>query len=370
MSGPTTWVTPAVFVPKPNKDEVRICVDMRCANEAIQREKLPIPTVDEVLEEMNGSTVFTKLDMNMGFHQIELEEESRDITTFSAGDSLFRYNRLRFGVNSAPEQYQNIVRQTIADCPGATNIADDIVVHGKTTEEHDRNLITLLHRSQERNLTLNKDKCKIGMNQIVFMGLLLNKHGVGPTEEKVRAVRETEPPTNVAELRSFLGLITFSSRLLPNLATTAEPLRKLTRQDTKWKWGREENEAFEALKRQLAEASMMAFYDKNAPTEVATDASPVGVGAILVQEQQGVKRAVAFASCSLSEVERRYSQTEKGALAVVWGGERFSLCLLGLESFQLVTDCKALEVIYGPKSKPSARVERWVLRLMPFKYTV
>ena len=110
---------------------MRICVDMRRANEAIQREKLPIPTVDEVLKEMNGSTVFSKLDMNMGFHQIELEEASRDITTSSAaGNSLFRYKRLSFGVNSAPEQYQNIAMQTIADCPGATNIPDDIVVHG------------------------------------------------------------------------------------------------------------------------------------------------------------------------------------------------------------------------------------------------
>ena len=130
VSGPTTWVSPAVFAPKPDKDDVRICVDMRCANEAIRREEIPIPTVDEVLEELNGSTVFSKLDMNMSFHQIELEESSRDITTFSAGDSLFRYKRLSFGINSAPEQYQKIVRQTIAGCPGSTNIADDIVVHG------------------------------------------------------------------------------------------------------------------------------------------------------------------------------------------------------------------------------------------------
>ena len=206
FSGPTTWVSPAVIAPKPNKDDVRICVDMRCANEAIRREKLPIPTVDEVLEEPNGSTVFSKLDMNMGFHEIELEEGSRDITTSLAGDSLSRYKRLSFGINSAPEQYQNIVRQTIAGCPGATNIADDIVVHGKTTEDHDRNLVTLLKRLQERNLTLNKDKCKIGMSQIVFMGLLLNKHGVGPKEEKVKAIREQRLPPMLPSCEAFWDL--------------------------------------------------------------------------------------------------------------------------------------------------------------------
>ena len=157
VPGPTTWVCPGVIAPKPNKHDVRICVDMRRVNEAIQREKLPIPTVDEVLGEMNGNTVFSKLDINMGFHQIELEEGSRDITTFSAGDSLYRYKRLSFGVNSAPEQYQNIIRQTIADCPGATNIADDLVVYGRTTEEHDSNMVILLEQLQERNLTLNKD---------------------------------------------------------------------------------------------------------------------------------------------------------------------------------------------------------------------
>ena len=120
--------------------------------------------------------------------QIELEEESRDITTFSDGDSLYRYKRLSSGMNmNAPEQYQNIIRHAIADCPGATNIADDIVVYEWTTEDNDRNLVTLLERLPERNLTLNKDKSKSGMiNQIVFMGLLLSQYVVGSTEEKVR----------------------------------------------------------------------------------------------------------------------------------------------------------------------------------------
>lgn len=139
-------------------------VDMRYVNESILREKKPIPMVYKVLEEFNGSTVFSKLDLIMGFHQIELGEGSRDITTFSPGFSPLHYKRLSFGINSTPEQYQNIVRQTITRYPGVTNIAVDIVVHSKITKDRDRNLVAFLKRLQERNLTLKKDKCKIGMS--------------------------------------------------------------------------------------------------------------------------------------------------------------------------------------------------------------
>ncbi len=370
VTGPTSWVSPAVFAPKPNKDDIRICVDMRCANQAILREKLPMPTVDDVLEEMNGSSVFSKLDLKLGFHQVELDEGSKDITTFAVGDSLYRYKRLSFGISSAPEKYHNIIRQSICDIPGVTSIADDIVVHGKSLEEHDRSLYMLMERLEEKKLTVNQDKCNIGMDEIQFMGLLVNKHGVGPTEEKVKAIKRAKEPFTVSELKSFLGLASFCSRFIPDFATIAEPLRKLTRQGTEWKWGLREQESFDMLKDKVGNASMMAFFDKNAQTEIWTDASPVGLGAILVQEQNGVKRAVCFASRSLSDVERRYSQTEKEALAVVWGCERFHLYLYGLEEFTLVTDCKALEAIYSVKSKPSARIERWVLRLMPFKFKV
>ena len=126
---------------------------------------MPIPTVDAVLEELNGSTVFSKLDMNMGFHQIELDEDSRDITTFAVGDALYRYKRLSFGINSAPEKYQHVIRQAISGCPGALNIADDIMVHGKGTDKHHKNLVTLLTRKEEKNLTLNKKKCEIRMDK-------------------------------------------------------------------------------------------------------------------------------------------------------------------------------------------------------------
>ena len=343
---------------------------MRKANQAIIRERIPIPTIDEVVENLNGSAVFSKLDLCLGFHQIELDEESRDITTFATHEGLFRYKRLSFGVNSAPEKYQQIIRQVVSDIEGVLNIADDLVVHGKSIEEHDQSLHKVLQRLEEKNLTLNPMKCEFRMDKVVFMGLLLSKYGIGPTEERVRAVLEAAQPTTPTEVRSFLGMVGFSARFIPNFATLAEPLRAISRQGVPFVWGKEQDASFKELKRQLASASVLAYFDKDAHTRVIADASPVGLGAVLVQEKNGDSRALSYASKSLSQVERRYSQTEKEALALVWACERFNLYLYGLQTFDLVTDHEALKVIYSRGSKPSARIERWVLRLQPYNYKV
>ena len=290
VEGPTTWASPVVVAPKPS-GEIRLCVDMRRANEAIFRERLPIPTVDEVLEELNGSIVFSKLDLPHGLHQVELHTDSRDITTFVTHDGLFRYKRLNFGVNAAPEKYQHIISQVIADIEGIVNIADDLIVHGKTVVEHDQSLHKLLARLEEKNLTLNGEKCTFGMGKAVFMGILLSKHGIGPTEEKVRAVKEATRPSSASEVRSFLGLVGFSSRFIPDFATKAEPLRVLCRKDEKFQRGKAQEEAFSTLKKDMEGASMLVYFDRGAPTEVKADASRVGLGAVLVQKIDGERRA-------------------------------------------------------------------------------
>ena len=356
VEGPTVWVSPVVVAPKPSGD-IRLCVDMRRANEAIIRERLPIPTIDEVLESLNGSGVFSKLDLRWGFHQIELDPESRDITAFATHDGIFRYKRLSFGVNAAPEKYQHIITQSMAGLQGVANIADDLIVHGRDTEEHDKNLHGVLQRLREKQLTLNAEKCTFRMSKVVFMGLLLSKHGVGPTKEKVRAVAEASQPQTPSEVRSFLGLVGFSAR-------------KLARKGEPFVWGEKQEQSFQSLKSQVASAPVLAYFDKDMPTRVIADASPVGLGAVLVQEKNGESCAVCYASRSLSQVERRYSQTEKEALALVWACERFHLYLYGLPQFDLVTDHEALKVIYSRKSKPSARIERWVLRLQPYNHQV
>ena len=368
VDGPTTWVSPVVIVPKPNGD-IRLCLDMRQANSAVKRVRHPIPTVDEVLQEMNESKVFSKLDISMAYHQLELSEDSRDITTFTTHKGLYRYKKLVFGVSCASEMYQNVMQQVLSGCEGVQNIMDDIIVHSKDNEEHKKHLERVLSVLRERGLTLNKDKCQFFMSKLVFMGHELSDRGIGPTDAKVEAVKNAREPQNASEVRSYLGLVNYSARFIPDLATVAAPLRELTKKNARFKWGSQEQSAFDELKKRLSSAETLGYYDKNAPTTVIVDASPVGLGAILVQEQNDEYRVISYASRSLSQVERRYSQTEREALAIVWGCERFSVYLIGLE-FELLTDHKALECIYGKKSKPCARIERWVLRLQPYTFKV
>ena len=132
---------------------------MRQANEAIIRERHSIPTIEEVLYDLNGATVFSKIDLKWGFHQIELEEDSRAITTFLTHRGLYRYRRLMFGITSAPEKYQKIISDVLAGCSGVANIADDLVINGTDLEEHDSNLRKVLTRLEEQGLTVNGEKC-------------------------------------------------------------------------------------------------------------------------------------------------------------------------------------------------------------------
>ena len=369
VEGPSEWVSPVIVVPKPNGD-IRLCVDMRQANGAIRRERHPIPTVDEVLYKMNGGKVFSKLDMKYGYHQIELDEESKGITTFTTHKGLYRYKRLMFGINAAPEMYQNVVSQVLSGCAGVANISDDIVVYGRTKDEHDQRLDKVLETLTKKNLTLNKEKCAFGMDQITFMGHTLSSRGIQPTEDRVRALREAGKPTSSAEVRSFLGLVNFSARYIANLATVAEPLRRLTRKGEPFVWGPEQDESFVKLTECLTADKALGYFRLDADrTQLVTDASNVGLGAVLMQTYNGETRVISYASRTLTDTEKRYSTTEKEALAVVWACQKFHTYLYGVE-FQLLTDHKPLEVLYGPKSRPNARIERWVMKLMSYSFKV
>ena len=207
------------------------------------------------------------------------------------------------------------------------------------------------------------------MSELEFMGHLLSARGIGPTKAKVEAVSDARRPESLSEVRSFLGLVNYCGKFIPDLATLAEPLRKLTRQNEPFVWTNEQEHSFQELKERLTNAETLGYFDLNAKTAIIADASPVGLGAVLVQNQNGESRVICYASRSISDVERRYSQTEKEALGLVWACERFHMYVYGID-FELLTDHKPLEFIYSRKSNPSARVNRWVLRLQPYMFVV
>jgi hypothetical protein len=370
VTKPTNWVNPLVTVEKPGGG-IRMCLDMRRANEAIVRERHPIPTLEETIQEMSGGKVFSKLDLNMAYHQIALSPESRDITTFATPTGLYRYKRLLFGVNMATEKFQAIISQVIAGCDGAYNISDDIIVVARTNEEHDRRLEAVIRRLAEHGLTLNAKKSKIKATSIEYMGHILTDGGLRVAEKKVDAVLRAATPTNASQVRSFLGLAQFSAKFIPHFATISSPLWDLTAKDAEWKWTGKEQTAFDRIKSALAQAPVMAYFNQGLPIRITTDASPVGLGAILEQQQtDGHYSPVYYASRKLTPVETRYSQFEREALAVYWATKKFSLYLVG-NNFEVRTDNKALVSALSSTAKPaSARLERWLLHLQQFSYTL
>ena len=371
VDGPTPWVSPIVAMPKPKKpEEIRICVDMRLPNQAIKRTRHVMPTLDDILMRLNGAKVFSKLDLNSGYHQLELDESSRNITAFSTHIGLRRYKRLNFGVTCAAELFQNHIAEAIAGVPNALNTSDDIMVYGRDQEEHDRALEGVLQALTSRNLTLNKSKCEFNKESIEFYGFVFGKDGISPDAKKIEAVQKMETPTSAKEVRSFLGLTNYVARFIPQYATVTKPLRDLTKKNKQWTWETEHEDSFKKLKDLLAKSTTMSYFNPRGKTEVVVDASPFGLGAILTQQVGSQNHVVAFASRALTDVESRYSQTEREALAVVWACEYFHLYLFG-QAFTVVSDHKPLEGIFNrPTSQTNARIERWNMRLQTYDFVL
>jgi len=364
VTGPTPWVSPIVCVPKPhNPEDIRICVDMRSVNNSILRERHITPTITEIIADINGSTIFSKLDLNQGYHQLELDPDSRNLTTFSTHVGLRQYTRLNFGISCASEIFQNAISQVLQGIPGVLNVSDDIMIFAKSQEEHMTSLRSVLKRLSENNLTLNKKKCEFGKSKMEFFGLVFSGSGVEADPKKISSLLSVKAPTSVSEVRSFMGMITYVSRFIPNMATIAAPLRMLTHKNQKWKWGSDEQSAFTKLKHCLMSASVMAYYDSKKDISLVVDASPVGLGAILLQEG----RVISYASRALSDVESRYSQTERESLAIYWGCDHFRLYLYG-RPIVVITDHKALVPLFNnPLSKPPPRIERWIMKLQDYE---
>ena len=370
------WCSPITCVRKKNGG-LRMCVDLRMANKAVVKESNPLPTIEELSVLMKDARYFTKLDVREAYHQLRVDEESSKIADFKTHLGRHRHRVLPFGLTTAPE----IFRRAMADyvlhgLEGVVAISDDIMIWGPTREIHDERKAAVMRRLDDRNVRLREDKCEFEKNKVTFHGHEFSAEGIRPTQDKIDTLRRCQPPTSREELKSFLGLMSYVGyRYMPHLSTLTAPLRELLAKDVKYQWTKKQQEAFEQLKQGLDCIMTSAFFQSGEEVHLYADASPVGVGAVLLQKDQKQKtmKLIAFGSRGLTDSEKRYSQTEREALSLVWAVNHFDFYLRGMQ-FVLYTDHKPLLPIFQPKSARrtpgSRRLEYLALKLQEYDFTL
>ena len=337
---PTPWCAGMVVVPK-KSGAVRICVDLKALNENVLRETHPIPKVDDTLAQLTEAAVFSKLDANSGFWQIPLSDQSKLLTTFITPFGRYAFNKLPFGIASAPELFQKRMSKILEGLDGVVCLMDDVLVFGKDRNEHDLRLKQVLERVREAKVTLNHTKCEFAKSSVKFLGHVIDCRGIQADPDKLKAICKMEAPHSVSDLRRFLGMVNQLGKFSPRIADLTQPLRELLSTKRSWLWGPEQETAFNRLKDELVQPTVLTLYDPKANIKVSADASSFGLGAVLLQESTQGWKPVAYASRSMNETEQRYAQIEKEALAITWACNKFSDYILG-RKFLIETDHKPL----------------------------
>ena len=303
---PTKWCSPIVVVPKSN-GRVRICGDFVQLNRAVQREVYQMPSTEETLAKLAGAKIVTKLDANGGFWQRKLSDSCKLLTTFKTPWGRYCFSRLPFGISSAPEHLQKVMSRILDGLPGQVCQVDDILVFGETQEQHDHRLADVLERFQKANVTLNVEKCKFSQDKVQFLGHVVGNGGVEVDPNKVEAISEMKAPTDIFQLRRFLGVVNQVGGYVENLANLTQPLRSLLNKNSGWLWGMAQQQAFDKIKKALSKVPTLAIYDSSRETKVSSDASSFGLGAVLMQSTtDGHWKPVAYISRAMTETEQRY----------------------------------------------------------------
>ena len=368
------WATPIVPVMKKN-GSLRICGDFKVTvNQALEVDQYPLPKVEDIFASLAGGEKFSKLDLKNAYLQMTVKPEDRKYLTINTHKGLFQYNRLVFGIASAPAIWQRAIDQILQGLSGVNTILDDMIITGKNDNEHLENLERVLERMDKYGLRLNSDKCAFFMDSLTFCGHRIDKTGIHKTDEKVQAVAEATTPENVSQLRAFLGLVNYYARFLPDLATVLRPLHHLLEKGVPWVWDDDCRKAFKKVKAMMMSDNVLVHFNPELPVLVSCDASAYGLGAVLSHRfPNGDEKPIAYASRTLTSAEKNYAQIDKEALGIVWGVKRFHTYLYGRE-FVLVTDHQPLISIFNPaKGIPAttaARLQRYALYLSGFRYSI
>ena len=367
------YISPIVVVPK--GDGIRLCVDYKKINQHIVVDQHPLPTADEIFAHLSGAKFFSKLDLRSAYHQLEIREDSRDLTAFTSHVGQFRYKRLPFGLANAPSAYMKVISLILRDCANTACYLDDILIYGDSLEKHDACLEMTLQRLREHDITLNDSKCQYRQTTIQFLGRLLSADGVSPLPNTLEAILNAPVPHDKTTLRSFMGLVNFYRNFIPDAAQISSSLYDLLKEHAVFVWSDKHEAEFQSLKQSLANHVPLAFYDSDVDTKtfLTTDASGYGISAVLSQvcKDTNEEKPVYFLSRKLSDNEKSYSVSEE-FLAVLWATERLHQYLYG-RPFTVRTDHQDLRQLLlkgfeGGSAR--CRVIRWATKLMQYNFAV
>ena len=388
------WSSPVTLVIKPN-GKWRFCIDFRKLNGITRKDNHPLPRIDMLLEKFEGSKWFSTMDMASGYWQIEMDEKDIEKTAFITHEGLYEWIVMPFGLTNAPVTFQRTMQMVLGELfyTVAPVYIDDIIVHSRTFEEHLEDVGQVFERIQGANLKLEPEKCKFCFEEIKFLGHILGKDGIRTDPAKIEKVKNYPRPTNITQLRGFLGLAKYYRKFIKDFAKIAKPLNELTkgsrseplkiRDGIKMKrkkseaekskkdeefmknWEEEQEEAFKKLKETLIMAPVLIYPNFEKEFILYTDASKIALGAILHQKGEDNKEhVIAYENKTLGPAEQNYHTTELECLAVVWAIEKFDYYLEG-NKFKIITDHVALKWLFN-KAIPKGRIGRWIARLQPY----
>lgn len=364
------WSSPIVLVPK--KDgTLRFCLDFRKLNSVSKFDPYPMPRVDDLVERLGRAKYLSTLDLCKGYWQVPLKPECKELTAFKTPFGHFQFRVLPFGLHGAPATFQRMMDQILQGTEMfAAAYLDDIIIFSQSWEEHLRHLQEVLKRIKTAGLTIRSDKCALAKAETQYLGYVLGHGVVRPQVGKIEAIKNAERPVTKKQVRPFLGLVGWYRRFVPNFSARANVLTNLTKKchPNKVNWTMDCEMAFQDLKDSLCKEPVLQSPNFEQMFTVQTDASEHGLGAVLLQGEQGQLRPIAYISRKLLSRETKYSTVEKECLAVKWALDSLRYYLLG-RKFRLETDHRALAWL-GKMRDTNARITRWFLAIQPFDFDV
>ena len=358
---------PVIFVPKPD-GSLRLCIDYRALNKVTIKNRYPLPRIDDLLDQLHGAAVFSKIDLRTGYYQIKMAEADMHKTAFRTRYGHYEYCVMPMGLTNAPATFQRLMNDIFRPYLDKFVLVylDDILIYSKNLETHKEHLRIVLTALRQHKLYAKKSKCAFALPSIEFLGYIVSKDGISGNPSKVQAVLDVPAPKNVSELRSFLGMATFYRRLIKGFAHIAYPLTQLLKSSSTWVWKAAEQTAFEQLKHALSTAPVVKPPDFSKEFIVKTDASLFALGAVLAQRDSTEEYVVAYESRKLKPAESNYPVHERELLAIVHALTIWRHYLLG-RHFIIETDNNPTTHIMT-QERLSARQLRWTQKLAEYDF--